>query len=418
MKYFLPRIYTTRKLIFQLLALLLLCTACNLPAASPTPDIGIIVAQTQTASALSSWLTATSAQPQALETAVLQPAETQAPTPPAQTVAPGASPTPSEPTPSATCTDKAKFISETIPDESSLAPGQSFTKSWTLQNVGTCTWSPEYSLVLERGDALGNILSQPLGASVPPNTSLELKLNLVAPEQPGSYEGHWMLQNLRGEKFGLGNDAKVAFWVKINVTQDNPAPSLAELGEPDWQDSFDDKRISFFLGEDDEISFQEKDGNLVISALRPAGDQWRVAETAELGNFHLEAQFTTGKTCSGKDSYGLLLRAPDQPNNIIDTGYVVGISCDGHYRFYRMDNGNYTGLINWTVHPAIQKGPNQDNTVRVQAKNFLIQVYVNGVLLFEFSDSAYPSGYFGLFVRAEQDTFTAFVRQMAFWRLP
>jgi hypothetical protein len=137
-----------------------------------------------------------------------------------------------------------------------------------------------------------------------------------------------------------------------------------------------------------------------------------------LSDFYLEAQFTTGSSCNGKDTYGLLLRAPDQADHIIDTGYVVGISCDGHYRFYRMDNGAYTGLINWTPHPAIQKGPNQNNTLSIQAKSFLIEVFLNGVKLFEFSDSAYPSGYFGLVVRAESHSFTALVRQMAFWRLP
>ena len=170
------------------------------------------------------------------------------------------------------------------------------------------------------------------------------------------------------------------------------------------------------MSANDDVSFQKKDGNLVISALRPAGDQWRVAELGALSDFYLEAQFTTGTSCSGKDSYGLILRAPDQVNNIIDSGYVTTISCDGHYRFYRMDNGNFTGLINWTAHPAILKGPDQNNTLSVQAKNFLMQVFVNGVQIFEFSDSAYPSGYFGLVVRAERDSFTALVRQMAFWR--
>lgn len=400
------------------LALLLLTTACNLPVASPTPDIGFIVAQTQTAAALSSWLTATAAQPQALETAVPQPAKTQAPTSPTQTTAPTASPTLSGPTPTATCSDKAKFISETIPDESSFSPGQSFTKSWTLQNVGTCTWDSGYTLVLDRGEAMGDVSSYPLAASVLPNASIKVELNLSAPEQPGTHEGYWMLRNQRGENFGLGNDAKVAFWVKIIVQQQDAAINPTELGDPDWQDNFDDKRISFFLGETEDVSFQKKDGNLVISALHPAGDQWRVAEMGALSDFYLEAQFTTGSSCSGKDSYGLLMRAPDQANNIIDTGYVLAISCDGHYRFYRMDNGNYTGLINWTSHPAIQKGPNQNNTVSVRAKIFLMQIFVNGVQVFEFSDSAYPEGYFGLVVRAENDSFNALVRRIAFWHLP
>lgn len=406
------------RILISILALLLLSTACNLPQRSATPDIAFVVAQTQTAAALESWLTATAAQPQTVETQAPQPVETQAPASPAQTTAPAASPTTSGPTPTASCSDKAKFLSETIPDESTFSSGQAFTKTWTLQNVGTCTWSPEYTLVLDRGEALGSVASQPLGMSVAPNASIEIRLNLTTPETPGKYEGYWMIQNERGEKFGLGKDAKVAFWVKIVVLQGGASSSTTELGEPDWQDSFDDKRTNFYLGADDDISFAKKDGNLEISALRPAGDQWRVAELGALSDFYLEAQFTSGNSCSGKDSYGLIVRAPDQADNIIDSGYIIGISCDGRYRFYRMDNGSYTGLINWTAHPAILKGPNQDNTLSVQAKNFLIQVFVNGVQIFEFSDSAYPNGYFGLVVRAETNSFTALVRQMAFWRLP
>ncbi len=292
------------RLFIIFLMLVLSSLACNAPKPSPTPDVELIIAQTQTSSALEAWLTATAASPQ-------------------------------------------------------TSPENQAPKETSIPII------------------------------VPPSPVLP------APTQtPSENQG------------------------SILVTQPAGPTSPTDLGNPDWVDSFDDKRNSFFLGANDDISFQKKDGDLQISALRPAGDLWRVAEMGSLSNFYLEAQFTTGNPCSGKDSYGLLFRAPDQANKIINTGYVVGLSCDGHYRFYRMDKGTYTGLHSWTAHPAILKGANQNNTLSVYAREALIQVYCNGIQLFEFSDSAYTSGYFGLFIRAETNSFTSLVHQIAFWRLP
>ncbi len=37
--------------------------------------------------------------------------------------------------------DKAQFVSDvTIPDGTVMSPGQKFTKTWSLKNVGTCAW--------------------------------------------------------------------------------------------------------------------------------------------------------------------------------------------------------------------------------------------------------------------------------------
>jgi hypothetical protein len=60
------------------------------------------------------------------------------------------------PTPMATatpvtagCTDRAAFVGDvTIPDQTSIAPGAAFIKTWRLRNDGTCTWDASYALVL------------------------------------------------------------------------------------------------------------------------------------------------------------------------------------------------------------------------------------------------------------------------------
>src|SRR5512140_3570859 len=44
------------------------------------------------------------------------------------------------PTPAGACTDKASFVEDvTIPDYTHLDPRETFTKTWRIKNVGTCT---------------------------------------------------------------------------------------------------------------------------------------------------------------------------------------------------------------------------------------------------------------------------------------
>src|SRR5688572_33446410 len=50
------------------------------------------------------------------------------------------------PTAAAYC-DWVAFIKDvTVPDGTQLSAGEVFTKTWRLQNRGTCTWTPDYML--------------------------------------------------------------------------------------------------------------------------------------------------------------------------------------------------------------------------------------------------------------------------------
>ena len=67
--------------------------------------------------------------------------------------------------------DGASFVSETIPTNTVMAPGQTFTNTWTMQNTGTTTWSPGnsgYTLNMAGTDSLGAVpLSRGLLPHVP-----------------------------------------------------------------------------------------------------------------------------------------------------------------------------------------------------------------------------------------------------------
>ncbi len=139
--------------------------------------------------------------------------------------------TPTAPPPSATpeCTNKASFVKDvTIPDNTFLAPGESFVKTWRLKNAGTCTWKPGYSIVFISGNIMGGPASKPLSASVQPNNTVNVSVDLVAPSTNGTHKGNWKLRDAGGVNFGIGANANNSFYVQIIV---GPTPTPAPVSK-------------------------------------------------------------------------------------------------------------------------------------------------------------------------------------------
>jgi hypothetical protein len=128
--------------------------------------------------------------------------------------------------PPGTSCDRATFVADvTVPDGTNVTPGQAFTKTWRLRNTGQCTWTTGYSLVFSAGDQMGGASSINLPTSVAPRQTIDLSVNLTAPESAGSYRGYWLLKNAAGRTFGIGSLANKPFWLAINVTG-SPLPSV------------------------------------------------------------------------------------------------------------------------------------------------------------------------------------------------
>jgi len=133
-------------------------------------------------------------------------------------VRPGTGPIPTPTTPTPTACDKAQFVTDvSVLDGTSFSPGASFTKTWRLKNVGTCTWSTSYSAFLSSGDAMGGT-SVPMPKSVGPGETVDISVALTAPSGIGNYRGYWKLKNASGAIFGIGASGTSAFWVDIKVT--------------------------------------------------------------------------------------------------------------------------------------------------------------------------------------------------------
>ncbi|MFM8320535.1 MAG: NBR1-Ig-like domain-containing protein [Chloroflexota bacterium] len=198
-------------------------TGCNMPAgagsADATPDV------TQAYQTVMARLTeAAGTQPAA--SATPNPTQTPAPSNTAPAAAPtNTQPVTAQPTTAARQCDQAAAgspIDVTIPDDTRMTPGQSFTKTWRLLNAGTCTWTRDYTIALFSGDQMGSTSGVRLPNDVAPGGSVDVSVDLVAPAAAGSYRGDWKLRNAAGNWFGIGPSASSTFWVKIVVAGGTP----------------------------------------------------------------------------------------------------------------------------------------------------------------------------------------------------
>jgi hypothetical protein len=126
------------------------------------------------------------------------------------------------------CVDKATFVRDvTIPDGIRLDPGESFIKTWRLQNSGTCTWTPEYAIVFVSGTSMQAAKLHSLPGQVPPGSEVDLSVAMQAPMSDGDYVGFWKLRNASGTLFGIGDNGKSPFWSRIIVGPE-PEPEITE----------------------------------------------------------------------------------------------------------------------------------------------------------------------------------------------
>jgi hypothetical protein len=91
----------------------------------------------------------------------------------------------------------------TVPAGTSYYPGDTFSKTWRLRNIGTCEWTQGYDLVFVEGDQLSANEVVPLPGVVIPQQEVDITMQMTAPEDLGRYRGGWRLRNADGEMISL-----------------------------------------------------------------------------------------------------------------------------------------------------------------------------------------------------------------------
>jgi len=138
---------------------------------------------------------------------------------PTNTPGPTLTPGPITPTVPPSSCDKVQFIADvTVPDGTTFAPGAAFTKTWRLKNVGSCGWTTSYQMVFFSGAQMGAATSAAFTKNVAVGETVDISINLTAPNNPDSYRGFWMFKNANGALFGIGAQANKPWWVDIKVS--------------------------------------------------------------------------------------------------------------------------------------------------------------------------------------------------------
>jgi hypothetical protein len=109
------------------------------------------------------------------------------------------------------CNNSAYIDDVTIPDGTVLSPGETFVKTWTLENTGFCMWKADYILTFFEGDPMSGLDTE-IGRAIASGRQSKISITLTAPSLEGTYTGYWLLADEYDKSFGM------PFYVQIVVS--------------------------------------------------------------------------------------------------------------------------------------------------------------------------------------------------------
>jgi hypothetical protein len=118
------------------------------------------------------------------------------------------------------CNNLGLVYDVTIPSGTVMKPGENFTKTWKVENNGTCNWVYLYHLVLAGGDRMDGDPGS-LGKVIVPGKWTQLSVGLIAPSKPGTYTGTWRMATQQGNPFG----ATLTVSIVVANPTDTPQPT-------------------------------------------------------------------------------------------------------------------------------------------------------------------------------------------------
>ncbi len=207
-------------ILFSLIAL----AACSAPTPTATPTLDLNPIRSEVAATVLA---------QVSQTLAAQPTQTPIPSPtlPRLEVSvtatlpflptPTVSGTPPTLVPTPELENRAAWAAQSIADNTIFAPGQAFTLTWTLKNVGASTWTAGYLLRYYSGEPFGAAKEALLGREVLPGDTIEISLAMKAPVKPGDYRTDWVLSTEKRSNF------KEPVFLKITVANPPTATPTA-----------------------------------------------------------------------------------------------------------------------------------------------------------------------------------------------
>jgi hypothetical protein len=129
--------------------------------------------------------------------------------------------------------DNAAFIGDvTMTDGTTVSPGETFTKTWRVQNTGSCAWTTSYLLAFNSGESMSGV-STAVPYAVGSGNQMDISISMTAPTELGTYVGYWKLQNSAGTIFGqtLYVQIKVATSTSTSTPTNTYTPTITSTSE-------------------------------------------------------------------------------------------------------------------------------------------------------------------------------------------
>lgn len=204
----------------------LLLSACGATAAdlTPTATVNPAAIRTEAVSTFAADLTLTAL---AAPTDTPVPTLTPAPTlPPLSTSTPGTGLGTSAAGGTTSSCYSMLYVSDvTVPDNTAVAPGEKFTKTWKVKNAGTCAWDAGFKFSFVSGDAMGGT-TYTLPAAVPAGQTTDISIPMTAPNKSGTVRGDWQLFTAGGQAVLGGVYVQVVVGGGAAATNTTGAPAL------------------------------------------------------------------------------------------------------------------------------------------------------------------------------------------------
>ena len=101
-----------------------------------------------------------------------------------------------------------------------VKPGTKFSKTWTVKNTGTCTWSRDYDVVFVGGEAFGSNKRGDITREVVPGDIIEITIEgMTAPQTEGTYYSYWMIAAPDGARVGYGPNQQWGLGIELVVSK-------------------------------------------------------------------------------------------------------------------------------------------------------------------------------------------------------
>ncbi|MBN1970594.1 MAG: C10 family peptidase [Candidatus Delongbacteria bacterium] len=198
----------------------------------------------------------------------------------------------------------------------------------------------------------------------------------------------------------LGESSSVTFPPSNLTAELNNSLGLVELN---WNhgnigygfdEDFEDNIADDFIISDNRITVEN--GSLRMSGA--SNDTWiSTYYDQKFTNFTIEYEVTKLQSSETlNNSLGSFIRSTGKIYDQNSSGYLFNITAFGEFSIWKIENNNSVAICYWTQSNSINTGLGASNVVTINANEDHFTMSINGIFVYSFSDSTFPTGYSGV----------------------